>query len=151
MLPLAPPAASGAFPGTLRSTRQTMDTVRFNSTGSVASGQAVAGRADGTIVGQVSGGIQGDKLDFTISWNSSVFSSRAVGRYTGTVGDDGFAHGDTHDELSPASAQWDSTVPLACTTPAAAAAPAPPATPDWWASCGHRRDTFPPVRARCRR
>jgi hypothetical protein len=131
MLPLGPPACSQwGFPGDFSLNQTNNDTVRFNSTGSVASGQAVAGRADGTIVGQVSGGIQGDNLDFTISWNPSVFSDRAVGRYTGTVGDDGFAHGDTHDELSPASAHWDSAVPLVCTTTAApAAAAAPPHPP----------------------
>jgi hypothetical protein len=124
--PLAPACSQWGFPGDFSLNQTNNDTVRFTSTGSVASGQAVAGRADGTIVGQVSGGIQGDKLDFTIGWNPSVFSSRAVGRYTGTVGNDGFAHGDTHDELSPASAHWDSAVPLLCTTPAAAAAPPPP-------------------------
>jgi hypothetical protein len=127
--PLAPACSQWGFPGDFALNQTNNDTVRFSSTGSVASGQAVAGRADGTLVGQVSGGIQGDKLDFTISWNPSVFSSRAIGDYTGTVGADGFAHGDTHDELSPASAHWDSAVPLVCTTtaaPAAAAAPPPP-------------------------
>jgi hypothetical protein len=127
-LPLAPACSQWGFPGPFTLQQTNNDTVRFNSTGSVASGQAVAGRADGTIVGQVSGGIRGDKLDFTISWNSSVFSSRAIGRYTGTVGDDGFAHGGTHDELSSANAHWDSTVPLVCIT-AAAPASAPASQP----------------------
>jgi hypothetical protein len=137
MLPLAPGACSQyLFNGNFSLKQSNGDTVRFNSTGPSASGLAEAVTPNGALRGPVSGGIQGDKLDFTVAWDNAL--PRAIGHYTGTVGNDGFAHGDTQDQLSPASALWDSTVPLVCSTPAAppaapAAQPAPaqqPAPPD---------------------
>jgi hypothetical protein len=130
--PLAPACSQWGFPGNFALKQSSGDTVTFNSTGPAANG-AMAEANDGEYHGPVTGGITGDNLDFTIPWRGrgqpDDASLLSKGRYTGSVGDDGFAHGDTHDELSPASAHWDSTVPLVCTTtaaPAAAAAPPPP-------------------------
>jgi len=129
MLPLAPACSQWGFPEPFSLKQTNGDTVRFNPP-QPAEGLAVADTPNGALQGGVSGGIRGDKLDFTIHWDTV----HAIGRYTGTVGDDGFAHGETHDELSPASAHWDSTVPLVCSTPATPAAgtagpPAPAAPP----------------------
>jgi hypothetical protein len=129
ILPLAPACTQYGFNGPFTLQQTSGDTVTFNATGPNASG-VMADANSGEYHGPVTGGITGAKLDFTISWrgrgvpdNGSLYSK---GRYTGTVGNDGFAHGDTHDELSPASALWDSTVPLVCLTQAADPAPPPP-------------------------
>jgi hypothetical protein len=125
-LPLAPACSQWGFPGVFTLKQTNADAVRFNSTGPVASGLAVADTPNGRLTGPVSGGITADNLDFTIRWSGSP--DNPVGHYTGSVGSDGFAHGDTYDQSSPASALWDSTVPLVCTTPAASA-PAPASAP----------------------
>ena len=76
--------------------------------------------------GTVSGSITGTHMDFTIRWDSGP-----RGHYTGDIGADGFAHGNTNDEAHPGSkASWDANVPLGCATapahaPAQAPAPAP--------------------------
>jgi hypothetical protein len=134
MLPLGPACSQWGFPGVFTLKQSSGDNVRFDATGTDVSGKATAtGGSNGLLDGDVNGGIQGGKLDFQIGWtyepfhipsNGTIYDS--IGDYTGAVGADGFAHGDTHDELSPASAHWDSAVPLVCTTPAAAAAPPPP-------------------------
>jgi hypothetical protein len=126
MLPLGPACNQYGFPGVFTLQQSNGDTVRFNSTGPSASGLAEAVTPGGAIRGPVSGGIQGDKLDFTVRWDNDL--PRSIGHYTGSVGSDGFAHGDTQDQLSPASALWDSTVALVCTTPVASA-PAPAVAP----------------------
>jgi hypothetical protein len=136
-LPLAPACSQYGFPGDFSLKQSNGDTVRFNATGPSANGPATAtGGINGPLHGVVTGGIQGDKLDFQIVWSSS-----STGHYTGFVSSDGFAHGDTQEEArafgdvfgnlppDPPVAHWDSTVPLACTTPAAAAAPPPPPPP----------------------
>ncbi|MGZ4526340.1 MAG: hypothetical protein ACXVX7_07765 [Mycobacterium sp.] len=130
-VPLAPACSQWGFPGAFSLKQSTGDTVRFNSTGPVAGGRAHAtGGINGAFDGPVTGGIQGDKLDFIIQWEI-IYSNQSrpsQGHYTSLVGNDGFAHGDTHDESGGASGHWDSTVPLVCTTPAApppAAAPPP--------------------------
>jgi hypothetical protein len=138
MFPLAPACSQYGFNGVFTLKQSNGAVVRFNSTGPVASGTAVAtgiGDSYGSMQGPVSGGVQGDKLDFTIRWG---VDPPQIGHYTGSVGNDGFAHGNTYDEVGIAAAQWDSTVPLVCSTPAApppapASAPAPaqqPAPPD---------------------
>jgi hypothetical protein len=141
-LPLAPACSQWGFPGNFSLKQSNGDTVTFNATGPVASGPAQAtGGTNGSFGGAVSGGIQGDKLDLRINWGI-VNHQSSLGHYTGTVGNDGLAHGDTQDELGDAgnggggsfstlggpSAHWDSTVPLVCTTPAAA--PVAPPKPD---------------------
>jgi hypothetical protein len=132
-LPLDPPCSQFGFPGNFSLKQSTGDTVRFNSTGPVASGPAHAtGGINGAFDGTVTGGIQGDKLDFEIFWGI-IYGNQSTpskGHYTGFVGNDGFAHGDTFDESGGASAHWDSTVPLVCSTPAASPpAPAPAQQP----------------------
>ncbi|MCW2663829.1 MAG: hypothetical protein JWP83_4981 [Mycobacterium sp.] len=133
MLPLAPSCSQFGFPGNFALKQSTGDTVRFNSTGPVASGPAHAtGGINGDFDGTVNGGIEGDKLDFTISWGIIFWnqSTASKGHYTGFVDNEGFAHGDTYDESRGASGHWDSTVPLVCATSAAPApAPAPPPSP----------------------
>lgn len=142
--PLAPACSQWGFPGNFSLKQSNGDTVTFNATGPVASGPAQAtGGTNGSFGGEVSGGIQGDKLDLRINWGV-VNNQNSQGHYTGTVGNDGIAHGDTHDEFGNAgdgsggsfstmggpSAHWDSTVPLVCSTPAAApVAPAAPPKP----------------------
>jgi len=135
MFPLGPACSQYGFPGVFTLKQSNGDTVRFNSTGLAASGPATAtGGSNGPLQGSVSGGIQADKLDFKVTWGPN-----SVGDYTGSVGGDGFAHGDTSDEYQPfigvfdstasapnGVAHWDSTVPLMCIT---AAAPPPPPPP----------------------
>ena len=139
-LPLDPPCSQFGFPGNFSLKQSSGYTVRFNSTGPVASGPAHATGGDrGGFDGNVTGGIQGDKLDFEISWGI-IYTNQSTpskGHYTGFVGNDGFGHGDTFDESGGSSAHWDSTVPLVCSTPAtpppapeSAPAPAQPAPPD---------------------
>jgi len=132
-LPLAPPCSQYDFPALFWLKQANGDSVELNGNGPVAFGPAVAtGGTYGALHAPergVTGGITDDKVDFTIYWDSG-----AIGRYTGNVGTDGFAHGFTLDEAADAKqiAHWDSTVPLVCTTPAASA-PAPaqqPAPPD---------------------
>ena len=146
MLPLAPGACSQyAFNGNFSLKQSNGATVVFSSIGPTASGNATAtGGINGPLHGVVTGGIQGDNLDFSIVWNVNAPGTTATsqGRYTGFVGADGFAHGDTAEQNVPfgdapgASAHWDSLVPLVCSTPAAseptpapAPAPAPPPVP----------------------
>ncbi|MDT5066728.1 MAG: hypothetical protein QOK02_2883 [Mycobacterium sp.] len=138
MLPLAPGACSQyAFNGNFSLKQANGETVVFSSIGPAASGNASA-RGNFNGLGTVNGGIQGDKLDFTIVWNANAPGTTAPsqGDYTGYVSADGFAHGDTIQHNGPfgdapnPSAHWDSLVPLVCTTPAAsAAAPAAPPPP----------------------
>jgi hypothetical protein len=131
MLPLAPACNQYGFNGDFSLKQSNGPVVRFNATGPVASGTATATGAQDfdsqrILTGTISGGIQGDNVDFTISWGVVPAST---GHYTGSVGNDGFAHGNTDDTArTGAGAHWDSTVPLVCTTPAAPA-PAPAAAP----------------------
>ena len=140
MLPLAPACNQYVFNGDFTLRQDNGALISFNSTGPVASGPAHATGGDrGGFDGNVTGGIQGDKLDFEISWGI-IYTNQSTpskGHYTGFVGNDGFGHGDTFDESGGSSAHWDSTVPLVCSTPAtpplapeSAPAPAQPAPPD---------------------
>jgi hypothetical protein len=132
ILPLAPACSQYDFPALFWLKQANGDSVEFNGNGPVAFGPAVAtGGTYGALHAPergVTGGITGDKVDLTIDWESG-----AIGRYTGNVGTDGFAHGYTLDQAADAKqiVHWDSTVPLVCTTPAASPAtpaqqPAPP-------------------------
>jgi hypothetical protein len=136
ILPLDPPCSQYGFDGVFTLQQSNGAVVRFNSTGPDASGTAVATGTEGvdSLTGPVSGGVQGRNVDFTINWNTTPFERESRGRYTGSVSNDGFAHGNTVDEKGTAAAHWDSTVPLVCTTPAgsppaAAPAPTPPPVP----------------------
>ena len=58
-------------------------------------------------------------MDFEIGWSLGDPGPGSLGRYTGVVGYDGFAHGGTYDEKSDGpAAHWDSLVPFVCITPA---------------------------------
>lgn len=129
-LPQSPTCSQWGFRG-LFSLKQTVysQTVSFTATGPSASG-AMAEANNGEYHGPVTGGITGDTVDFTIPWRGRGAPDDAPllskGRYQGSVGSDGFVHGETHDELANDHSHWDSTVPLVCST---SAAPAPPAAP----------------------
>jgi hypothetical protein len=61
----------------------------------------------------VTGGIKGRTNDFTIGW----YGTKAYVHFTGTVGDDGMAHGwssGTTDPVSLGEGTWDSVGPLTC-------------------------------------
>jgi hypothetical protein len=72
--------------------------------------------------GDVSGGIQGRNIDFTITWSDN----KGQAHFTGTVGDDGVAHGTSTGPSIPVNlwnpGPWDSDGPLTC-TPDTQAAP----------------------------
>jgi hypothetical protein len=64
----------------------------------------------------VTGSIQGRSIEFRISWSGT----KAYVSFTGTVGDDGIAHGTSSGIASPVTLKegpWDSVEPLACSTP----------------------------------
>jgi hypothetical protein len=67
----APACTQWGFPGPFSLQQKNNSTVRFNSRGSVASGLAEAATINGGLRGHVRGGIQGDKLDFTIRWDNA--------------------------------------------------------------------------------
>lgn len=127
--PLGPACSQWGFPGEFSLKQSNGDTVRFTSTGPVASGLATAtGGGNGPLTGDINGGVTGDKLDFSINWGV-IFHQPSVGHYLGVVGVDGFAHGSTADVFSSEpAANWDSTVPLVCNTPAPST-PTPAAEP----------------------
>jgi hypothetical protein len=63
--------------------------------------------------GNITGGISGHTIDFTITW----FGTKAYDHFTGTVGGDGIAHGTSTGtgvpvKLDPGS--WDSITRLTC-------------------------------------
>jgi hypothetical protein len=99
--------------------------VAFTSYGPVAGGRAVAVKGGDKMTGNVTGGIQGRNVDFTIQWEGAMplgFDGRPRGHYTGTVGDDGLVrNGFTSNETAVDFAEWDSIGRLECV-----AAPAPP-------------------------
>jgi hypothetical protein len=125
--PLAPACSQWAFNGDFSLKQSNGALVHFYATGPDLHGVSAEAKitGGGRLQGPATGGIQGDKLDFKVTW-----SENSVGDYTGTVGNGGFAHGDTADEYQPfgdgpgSYAHWDSTGPLVCSTPAAP----PPAT-----------------------
>jgi hypothetical protein len=136
--PLAPDCSQWGFPGNVSIFQTGAIVITFNSTGPVAKGVAKAKLDNGEqMIGNISGGIQGDKLDFTIRWDGNA----GLGHYTGVVTTTtlpsgqvpGDAYGDTVDENNPSSTgSWFTEAPLVCTTPAApppAAAPPPPPPP----------------------
>jgi hypothetical protein len=121
MLPLTPPCSQYVFTGNFSLRQANGYQVFFTSTGPATSGPAVAvsdNNVDKMQGGPVNGGIQGRNVDFTIHW--TILPNGSKGHYTGVVGDDGFVHGDTTDELSGQRTHWDSiNSPLGCSTPVA--------------------------------
>lgn len=94
-----------------------MYTVTVNANGSALGPGAVAVIPGGEIgtYGNVSGGIQGRKIDFTITWDNN----KGAAHFTGTVGDDGVAHGTSTGPSVPINlwnpGAWNSVGPLTCT------------------------------------
>ncbi|MDQ8732841.1 SH3 domain-containing protein [Bradyrhizobium sp. LHD-71] len=75
------------------------------------------------IYGNVSGGIQGRAIDFTITWHDTMTQAR----FTGTVGTDGVARGTSTGPTVPINlweaGPWESAGPLTCvSTPGTATA-----------------------------
>ena len=128
-LPLAPPCNQYGFTGgySLREdagSRFVGAQTFFSSTGPTTVGGRSVTVSDDNVhkwLGNVSGGIQGRNIDFTITWDGGP--DVAPSHYTGTVGDDGLVHrGVSSFGGSPMG--WDSiNGPLACTD----AAPKPAA------------------------
>ena len=124
ILPLAPACGQWGFPGNFSLKQSNGDIVQFNATGPTISGAPTASATGGIngpfqSSGGVGGGIKGSHVDFEILWSLGNPGPGSVGRYIGSVGNDGFAHGSTYDERSPGpGARWLSLVPLVCTTPA---------------------------------
>ncbi len=129
MLPLAPACQYG-FTGGFGLQQSNGAAVTFSTNGPFeAVGDAHATGTGGsgldTMEGKVNGGITGNQLAFTIRWYSGP-----TGKYTGTVGDDGFAHGTTFDVVNRESrATWDAMFPLSCVEPAAPPPEAPKPIP----------------------
>jgi len=104
-------------------------TVTVNANGSNLAGNVfstVAGQ-DG-VTGNASGSIAGNTVDFIITWNPADGGGTA--HFSGTVGNDGFAHGtatgasahDLNKNLEFEPGPWESVAPLTCPAPAPAAA-----------------------------
>lgn len=78
--------------------------------------------------GNVSGGINGRTIDFTIAWSDN----KGTAHFTGTVGDDGVAHGTSSGPSVPVNmwnpGSWDSVGALTCTDSQAAAKQGPAVT-----------------------
>src|SRR5258708_24145645 len=98
MLPLAPSCSQYVFNGgfSLREDagpRFLGAQTFFSSTGPTTVGGRAVSVSDDNVhkwSGNVSGGIQGRKIDFTITWDGGP--DVAPSHYTGTVGDDGLVH-----------------------------------------------------------
>ena len=66
-----------------------------------------------TTNGNITGGITGNTIDFTIGFSGT----KAYVHFTGTVGADGFAHGTSTGTTTPINLNagaWDSVEPLTC-------------------------------------
>src|ERR1700694_677510 len=124
MFPLAPPCSQWGFPGQFSLYQSNGYTVQFPATAPTVHGfvPATAANVDGEMgANGVDGSIQGSRIDFTILWHLGNPGPGSAGRYLGTVGKDGFAHGATWDLYQPAgldNTHWDATGSLACITPA---------------------------------
>jgi hypothetical protein len=87
----------------------------------VARATGTGGSGNDTMAGIVKGGLSGNQLAFTISWNNGP-----KGKYTGVVDDGGYVSGTTFDVVNPESrATWGLFERLQCVTPPAAPPPAP--------------------------
>jgi hypothetical protein len=129
MLPLAPPCSQYVFTGgfSLREdagNRFLGVQTFFSSTGPTTVGGRAVSVSDDNVhkdLGNVSGGIQGRKIDFTITWDDG----RLPSHYTGTVGDDGLVHRGVSN-YGPDPIGWDSiNGPLNCGDPVAPPPPKP--------------------------
>jgi hypothetical protein len=128
-LPLAPPCSQYVFTGgfSLRADAGPQilgSQTFFSSTGPTTVGGRAVNVSDDNVhksVGNVSGGIQGRNVDFTIHWDGGG----DPWHFTGTVGDDGLVH-DGVASINGNPGGWDSiNGPLNCGDPAAPAPPDP--------------------------
>ncbi len=74
---------------------------------------ALVRTSQGTSQGNITGGINGRTVDFTITWSGS----KAYVHFTGTVGSDGVAHGTSTGIGTPVKLDpgpWDSITRLTC-------------------------------------
>jgi hypothetical protein len=114
-VPLEPGCMQYEFVGRYELGQHNLYNVAFNAQGQTVDSRAWAqgpGSDQGdNLYGNVSGGIQGRKIDFTIHWDEGP-----IGHYTGDINDDGTVHnGWTEDETNPGTpASWTSGTRLGC-------------------------------------
>jgi hypothetical protein len=129
MFPLAPNCVQYGWPGDVQLQHTNGWTARFSAVGPNVNAPASAFHPTaGTLSGTISGGIYGHSVEFEIHWNNG-----SVGSYTGAVGDDSVARGDTIDTEHPENkAKWNTQFPISCTKTADPQAQAGPqqAPPD---------------------
>jgi len=111
MFPLAPPCVQYGWAGNTVLQHTNGWTATFNATGTSSSQPASATHTGGgRLAGTVDAVINGRSVSLLMKWNNG-----AVGNYTGTVGDDGIARGDTVDLVHPENkAGWNTASPLSC-------------------------------------
>jgi hypothetical protein len=83
------------------------------SGGSLGPGAVVRVTPELSSDGNVSGGIKARNIEFRISW----YGTKSYVYFTGTVGDDGIAHGTSTGITDPVNLNegpWDSVDPLTC-------------------------------------
>jgi hypothetical protein len=129
MLPLAPACNDYAFPNLLQVSQDNGITVQIPTSGkTVGPGRAmyaIVGKTSGTF-GNAYGGINGRKIDFTVSWDEGP-GAGFTNTYSGQVGNDGFASGTTRNNQNTSNG-WRSSEKFTCAD-APAPAPAQPAPP----------------------
>jgi hypothetical protein len=87
--------------------------VTVDASGAVLGPTALIRTPQLTSPGNVTGGINGRTVDFTINWSGS----KAYVHFTGTVGNDGVAHGTSTGVGTPVKLDpgpWDSITRLTC-------------------------------------
>ena len=87
--------------------------VTVDASGAALGPTALVRTPELTSPGNVTGGISGRTVDFTINWSGS----KAYVHFTGTVGNDGVAHGTSTGTGTPVKLDpgpWDSVTQLTC-------------------------------------
>ncbi len=87
--------------------------VTVDASGASLGPTALVRTPQGTSQGNITGGINGRTVDFTINWSGS----KAYVHFTGTVGNDGVAHGTSTGMGTPVKLDpgpWDSITRLTC-------------------------------------
>ena len=126
MLPLAPACNQYGFAGSFGLRQDNGYGVNFGARGTTVAGPAAAhGISGDELVGRVTGGITGRKIDFTIRWNGG-----SSAHYFGDIANDGSVlRGVTIDQSNANSEFWTANYPLRCMDAPAAPAPAPAPVP----------------------
>lgn len=129
MFPLAPACNQYGFAGSFGLRQDNGYGVNFSARGTSVAGPAAArGDSGDELVGRVTGGITGRKLDFTIRWNGG-----SSAHYFGDIANDGSVlRGVTIDQSNANSEFWTANYPLRCmdAPPAPPVVTPPPGTPD---------------------